>query len=137
MQSFILPSYMTDPITRCVIPEMPVWSFTDNRDISNFVLKGDQLLVKVDCFCEGYLHEMLNYPRKGLKVKQLKKGDTVFFDGYFENFFGVFCIVSFNGERFDVKVQNLSILKPYTVESWERECQEWINVHKEMHKVFR
>ncbi len=63
--------------------------------------------VKIDCFCEGYLHEATNYPREGLKIKALLKDDVVEFKEQWSNFYGSYFRVIKNGTHYDVLPKNL------------------------------
>lgn len=59
--------------------------------------------VKEDCFCEGYLHEKINYPREGLVEKKLLKGDTVELKEEWSNFYGSYLRVIKDGIQYDIK----------------------------------
>lgn len=59
-----------------------------------------------DCFCEGYLHELM-YPREGLKERKLTKGDEVIFKTEFQNFYGRFYRVEKDGVTFDIRPDKL------------------------------
>ncbi len=60
-----------------------------------------------DCFCEHYLHELTNYPRKGLKEKKLSKGDKVDFIKEWVNFYGRYYTVKKDGIQYDMLPENL------------------------------
>lgn len=64
-------------------------------------------LVKQNCYCEGYLHEITNYPRKGLEVKLLNKGDIVELDKKWNNFYGSYIRVIKNNVMYDIKPEYL------------------------------
>jgi hypothetical protein len=87
--------------------------------------------VKVDCFCEGYLHEKLNYPRKGLIEKKLLKDDIVEFKEEWSNFYGSYIRVVKDGKHYDMLRENLleesnkrdlKITVTLTKEEWS-----WVN----------
>jgi hypothetical protein len=63
--------------------------------------------VKVDCFCEGYLHEKFNYPREGLVEKKLFKDDIVEFEKEWSNFYGSYLRVIKDGNSYDIFHNNL------------------------------
>lgn len=67
--------------------------------------------VKTDCFCEGYLHEVTNYPREGLKIKALFKDDIVEFKEQWSNFYGSYFRVIKNGTYYDMLPKNLEEIK--------------------------
>ncbi len=67
--------------------------------------------VKIDCFCEGYLHEVTNYPREGLKIKSLFKDDVVELKEQWSNFYGSYFRVIKNGTYYDVLPKNLEEIK--------------------------
>lgn len=67
--------------------------------------------VKVDCFCEGYLHELLNYYRKGLIEKKLHKDDIVEFDMEWSNFYGSYIRVEKDGIKYDIPHEKLELIK--------------------------
>ena len=60
-----------------------------------------------DCFCEGYLHELVNYPRPNLVEKKLSKGDIVTFVEEFRNNYGRFVTVIKDSIKYDIKKDNL------------------------------
>lgn len=66
--------------------------------------------VKEDCYCEHYLHEKRNYPRKGLKKKKLKKDDEVTFINEWRNFYGYYYRVEKDGIRYDIPPEKLQEL---------------------------
>lgn len=63
--------------------------------------------VTEDCYCEGYLHELMNYPREGLKERKLLKGDEVTFKNEFSNFYGRYYTVVKAGISFDIPPHKL------------------------------
>lgn len=63
--------------------------------------------VKQDCFCEGYLHEMFNYPREGLVEKKLYKDDMVKLKEEWSNFYGSYLRVVKDGKHYDMLPKNL------------------------------
>jgi hypothetical protein len=67
--------------------------------------------VKVDCFCEGYLHEIMNYPREGLKEKMLLKDDEVELEKEWSNFYGSYLRVIKDGIHYDMLNKNLELIK--------------------------
>ena len=74
-------------------------------------ISAKEFEVTKDCFCEGYLHELFNYPRE-LKEKKLKKGVVVTFVKEWSNLYGRYYRVrSFGGDTFDILPENL---KEYT-----------------------
>lgn len=56
-----------------------------------------------DCFCEGYLHERLNYPRQGLVEKKLLKDDEVELEYEWSNCYGTYLRVIKDGKTYDIK----------------------------------
>ena len=66
-----------------------------------------KFLVKEDCFCEHYLHEINNYPRDGLKEKKLLKGDMVEFVKEWWNYYGKFIRVEKDGIEYDIIPEKL------------------------------
>lgn len=62
----------------------------------------EKYIVKEDCFCEGYLHELLKYPRKGLVEKKLYKDDKVEFKREWFNFYGYYFTVIKDGIEYDI-----------------------------------
>ena len=67
--------------------------------------------VKVDCFCEGYLHEKINYPRTGLEEKKLLKDDEVELIKEWSNFYGSYLRVQKEGNHYDMLHTNLTEIK--------------------------
>lgn len=67
--------------------------------------------LKEDCFCEGYLHEMLRYPRKGLVEKKLYKDDIVEFKEEWGNFYGYYFRVIKDGIEYDIPPSKLKKYK--------------------------
>lgn len=55
-----------------------------------------------DCFCEGYLHEALRYPRPGLVEKKLFEGDEVELVKEWNNFYGDYLRVTKDGVNYDI-----------------------------------
>lgn len=70
-----------------------------------------KFIVKEDCFCEGYLHEKINYPRKGLVEKKLHKGDIVELDKEWCNFYGCYLRVNKDNNYYDMLHKNLEEIK--------------------------
>lgn len=66
--------------------------------------------VKSNCFCEGYLHELLNYPRSGLIEKKLFKGDIVELKEEWSNFYGSYLRVIKNDIYYDILHSNLEMI---------------------------
>lgn len=61
-----------------------------------------------DCFCEGYLHELRNYPRLGMKEMKFKKGEIVTLIKEWSNLYGTYLRVeNESGEMLDIKPENL------------------------------
>lgn len=58
--------------------------------------------VKENCFCEGYLHERLRYPREGLVEKKLSKDDVVELKEEWFNFYGSYLRVIKDGDHYDI-----------------------------------
>lgn len=67
--------------------------------------------VKKDSFCEGYLHEIYNYPRKGLVEKKLLKGDEVELKEEWSNFYGSYLRVIKDGKTYDMLHKNLEEIR--------------------------
>lgn len=67
--------------------------------------------VKEDCFCEGYLHEICNYPRPGLKEMKLLKDDIVVLDKEWSNFYGSYLRVIKNDNKYDIKHKYLEQIR--------------------------
>lgn len=66
--------------------------------------------VKHDCFCEGYLHEMLRYYREGLKEKKLIAGDIVEHIEDWSNMYGSYIRVKKDDVIYDMLNKNLEML---------------------------
>ena len=64
-----------------------------------------------DCFCEYYLHELLNYPRSGLKELKLCKDDEVELIKEWSNFYGYYLRVKKNDEIYDINPSNLKLIQ--------------------------
>jgi hypothetical protein len=69
--------------------------------------KTKKFKVKEDCFCEGYLHELLRYPREGLIEKKLYKDDIVELKEEWSNFYGSYLRVLKDGKHYDMFHKNL------------------------------
>jgi hypothetical protein len=67
--------------------------------------------VKEDCFCEGYLHEKINYPRPGLIEMKLYKNDIVEFFNEWSNLYGSYIRVIKDGKHYDMLSKNLEEIK--------------------------
>lgn len=63
--------------------------------------------VTKDCFCEHYLHEITNYPRKGLVEKKLKEGDIVILVKKWSNLYGYYYRVEKDDIEYDINPLNL------------------------------
>lgn len=76
-----------------------------------YIKNGLELEVVNDCFCEGYLHEITNYPREGLEEKKLKKGDIVTVEKKWSNFYGTYIRVKKEGGNYsyDITTNNLKL----------------------------
>lgn len=69
---------------------------------------GTSLQVAKDCFCEGYLHEKINYPRPNLIERKLQKGAPVAFIQYWSNLYGSYVRVKDeNNIEYDLKAENI------------------------------
>jgi hypothetical protein len=67
--------------------------------------------VKKDCFCEGYLHELLRYYRPGLVEKKFKTGEQFEIDKEWSNFYGSYYRVKVDGKPHDIDKSNCKIIK--------------------------
>lgn len=67
--------------------------------------------VKEDCYCEGYLHELNFYSRKGLEARKLKKGNKVKLVKEWENPYGKYYRVIRKGIQYDIPKQKLKPIK--------------------------
>lgn len=63
--------------------------------------------VIADSFCEGYLHERMNYPREGLTEKKLIKGDVVRLEKVWSNLYGEYHRVIKDNVHYDMLRRNL------------------------------
>lgn len=63
--------------------------------------------VKEDCFCERYLHEMVNHPRSGLVKMKLQKDDIVELVKELNNLYGSYLRVKKDGKYYDILHKNL------------------------------
>lgn len=61
-----------------------------------------KFIVTENCFCEGYLHELLRYYRPGLVEKKLFKGDEVELEKEWGNFYGTYLRVIKDGKSYDI-----------------------------------
>lgn len=66
--------------------------------------------VKEDCYCEHYLHESTNYPRKGLVEKKLKKGDIVDLKEKWSNLYGTYMRVLKDNVEYDIFPKHLKLI---------------------------
>jgi hypothetical protein len=64
--------------------------------------------VNQECFCEGYLHEKINYPRPGLKERKLQKGDEVEHVHEWSNLYGTYIRVRKDGIEYDIPPDKLT-----------------------------
>lgn len=67
--------------------------------------------VKEDCFCEGYLHEVTNYPRPGLVERKLQKDDEVELEKEWSNFYGSYLRVKKDNISYDIPARKLEKIK--------------------------
>jgi hypothetical protein len=67
--------------------------------------------VKKDCFCEGYLHELLRYYRQGLVEKKFVTGEQFEVDKEWSNFYGSYYRVKVDGKLHDIDKSNCKIIK--------------------------
>ena len=75
------------------------------------VMKDRKFRVKRDCFCEGYLHEKINYPREGLVEKKLLEGEEVILKEEWSNFYGSYLRVIKDGKHYDITHENLEEIR--------------------------
>jgi hypothetical protein len=66
--------------------------------------------VKKDCFCEGYLHELLRYYRPGLVEKKFKTGEQFEVAEEWLNFYGSYYRVKVDGKPHDIDKSNCKII---------------------------
>lgn len=66
-------------------------------------------IVLNDCYCQGYLYELMNYPREGLKEKKLKKGDIVEFVNEWQNFYGTYFRCKKDGITYDLLKEDVEL----------------------------
>lgn len=64
-----------------------------------------------DCFCEGYLHELLRHYREDIEVKKLLKYDIVEYIDKWSNMYGSYIRVSKDGIIYDMLDKNLGYVK--------------------------
>jgi hypothetical protein len=64
------------------------------------------IVITKDCFCEGYLHEKMNYPRAGLVEKKLAKGDVLNVIEEWSNMYGRYYSAEKDGIKYDVAILN-------------------------------
>lgn len=69
---------------------------------------GDALICIKSCFCEHYIHELINYPREDLKELKLEINDVVEYVGEYLNFYGVYLKVKYNGDILYILPSNLA-----------------------------
>lgn len=74
--------------------------------------KDNKMKIRVikDCFCEHYLHEVMNYPRKGLVEKRFKAGEEFEVEEDWWNFYGSYYKVNVDGKSHDISKQNCEII---------------------------
>lgn len=73
-------------------------------------MKRTKYIVKQDCLCQHYIHEITKYPREGLVEKKLLKGDVVELLEEWSNFYGTYLRVEKDGEYYDMLHNNLEII---------------------------
>ena len=66
--------------------------------------------VKKNCFCEGYLHELLRYYRSGLVEKKFVTGEQFEVDKEWSNFYGSYYRVKVDGKLHDIDKSNCKII---------------------------
>ena len=95
-----------------------VWFPFNNKWEIEYV--NDELYVIEDCYCAHYLHEKTNYPRKGLVVKKLFKGDIVKFNNTIINFYGSFYRVIKDNKTYDIEPKYLKTLYEIRLEKIQK-----------------
>lgn len=68
------------------------------------------MIVKKDCYCEGYLHEISNHYREGIKERKLLSGTEVKVIEVWNNMYGNYIKIDYNGLSYDILPQNLEIV---------------------------
>lgn len=66
--------------------------------------------VKEECLCAYYMHEILNYPRKGLIKKVFKVGEQFDVVEDWSNFYGTYYRVKVDGNIHDIEKCNCTII---------------------------
>ena len=73
-------------------------------------MNTQKIKVTKDCLCEHYLHEILNYPRKGLVEKKFYKDEEFEVIEDWFNFYGSYYRVKVDDKYHDISKSNAKII---------------------------
>jgi hypothetical protein len=67
--------------------------------------------ITTDCMCEGYRHEITNYPRPGLFERKFKTGDVFAVEKEWSNMFGGYYKIRLDdGYGADIALNNATLI---------------------------